>query len=305
MTEGRHAAYARRVQQDAQRCAETLLADNERLRKQVALLEGSRSDLERRLRDSQEGAAIAEALRALAASLEAEKLRLQQRVATLEAELEHARQGRATLERQLADVEAESRRAVDEYAEVQQRVNNLANLYVASYQLHETLDRQAVLAAIREIVVNLVGSEGFAVFELDSNNRDFVLADGVGIDALSFGPDQPATRRIAQLARAGEVVLAPPQDAQDGRPLVACVPLLVAGRVLGAIAVLHLLPHKPRLEPIDRELFDLLAAQAGTALYFTKLHQAALGRQTEPTSKALPQTHPDNGSDLERSTTQG
>ncbi len=295
MAEGRHAAYVRRVQQDAQRCAEALLADNERLRKQVALLENGRIDFERRLREAEDGATIAEALRALAASLEAETLRLRQRVADLEGELERTREGRATLERQLADTEADSRRAVEEYTEVQQRVANLANLYVASYQLHDTLDRYTVLGAIREIVVNLVGSEGFAVFEVGPDGRDFLLADGIGIDPPSFAPERPATRRIAQLARAGEVVVAPPQGTQDGPPLVACVPLMVAGQVTGAIAILHLLPHKPHLEPIDRELFDLLASQAGAALHFTRLHEAAQGRRGDATAMPVARVtpHPD------------
>lgn len=287
MAEGRHTAYVRRVQQDAQRCAEALLSENERLRKQVALLESDRRDFERRLREVEDGASLAEALRALAASLEAEKLRLQQRVADLEGELERTREGRHELERQLAEAEAESRRAVEEYSEVQARVANLANLYVASYQLHDTLDRHTVLAAIREIVVNLVGSEGFAVFEAGADGRDLLLADGMGIDPPSLAPGRPATERIARLARGGEVVMAPPQGTQDGAPLVACVPLMVAGRVTGAIAIFHLLPHKPRLEPIDRELFDLLSSQAGAALYFTQLHQAAQGRQEDATSRYL------------------
>ena len=140
MAEGRHAAYVRRVQQDAQRCAEALLADNERLRKQVALLENGRIDFERRLREAEDGATIAEALRALAASLEAETLRLRQRVADLEGSSSapaRVAPPRTTARRH----RSRQRRAVEEYTEVQQRVANLANLYVASYQLHDTLDR--------------------------------------------------------------------------------------------------------------------------------------------------------------------
>jgi hypothetical protein len=38
------------------------------------------------------------------------------------------------------------------------------------------------------------------------------------------------------------------------------------------IAIFRLLSHKLRIEDVDRELFELLAAQASVALYCTRLH---------------------------------
>src|ERR1051326_6404126 len=52
------------------------------------------------------------------------------------------------------------------YIDVEQQNTNLANLYVATYQLHGTLDRDRVLAAIKEVIINLIGSE-----ELRSEQR--------------------------------------------------------------------------------------------------------------------------------------
>ena len=72
MASDRHAASVRRLQEDAQRCGQTMQADNERLRSQVALLETTRDELERRIRKVEEAAKIADALRALGASLEAD-----------------------------------------------------------------------------------------------------------------------------------------------------------------------------------------------------------------------------------------
>ena len=68
---------------------------------------------------------------------------------------------------------------------------------------------------------------------------------------------------------------------------------MVAGQVTGAIAILHL--SKPHLEPIDRELFDLLASQAGAALHFTRLHEAAQGRRGDATAMPVARVtpHPD------------
>ena len=41
----------------------------------------------------------------------------------------------------------------------------------------------------------------------------------------------------------------------------------------GAIAVFRLLPQKAGLQPLDRDLLELLRAQAGLALYCTRLVQ--------------------------------
>jgi multidrug efflux pump subunit AcrA (membrane-fusion protein) len=279
MAEGRHGAYVRRVQEDAQRCSQGMLAENERLRTRVALLEASRDELERRLREADAAVRIADALRALAGSLEAEKLRLQQRLLDATTELDRFREDRAALERQLASAEAESRRAAQEYSEVEQRSANLANLYVAGYQLHDTLERAAVLAAIREIIVNLIGSEEFAVFELSRDGGMLSLAEWNGIDPEVFREVQVGSGQIGQVARAGEALVTQRESLTGDPPLTACVPLKVAGRVTGAIAIFRLLAHKPRLEAADHELLDLLASQAGTALYCTGLHEGAQNRQ--------------------------
>ena len=50
-------------------------------------------------------------------------------------------------------------------------------------------------------------------------------------------------------------------------PMTACVPLKIGSMVVGAIVVFRLLSHKPALERVDHELFELLAVHASTALY--------------------------------------
>jgi GAF domain-containing protein len=57
--------------------------------------------------------------------------------------------------------------------------------------------------------------------------------------------------------------------------MTACVPLVVDGRVTGAVAIFRLLEHKRGLEDVDSELFSLLGTQAATALYCTRLVSAA------------------------------
>jgi nitrate/nitrite-specific signal transduction histidine kinase len=53
-------------------------------------------------------------------------------------------------------VEEENRDFAKKYIEVEEENNNLANLYVASYQLHSTLDYEEVLRIVLEIIINLI-----------------------------------------------------------------------------------------------------------------------------------------------------
>jgi hypothetical protein len=278
MADERHGAYVRDVQEAAQRCGHELLAENERLRSQVARIEAQRLEAERRLREAAEGVRTAEALRALAENLEAEKLRFQQRLLEATAELDLLRRERAAFEEQLVRAEIENQHAADEYTRAEQRSANLANLYVASYQLHESLDRAAVLAAIREIIANLIGSEEFALLERRPDAGGLALTECCGIAperirdaALQAGP-------ISRVADTGEIFIAQPDGPTSDLPLTACIPLKTAGRVTGVIAIFRLLAHKAALAPIDHELFDLLATQAGTSLYCTRLHEVAESR---------------------------
>lgn len=157
--------------------------------------------------------------------------------------------------------------------EVEQHNSDLTNLYVASNRLHESLDRREVLAAIQEIVINLVGSEELAVFEVSEDGSSLELVDSFGVEKGKFDKIPLGSGSIGQVAAKGEPVLGG-ENASDGEQgLTACVPLMLGKQAVGAVAVFRLLPQKPGLQPLDRDLLDLLRAQAGLALYCTRLVQ--------------------------------
>jgi hypothetical protein len=165
-------------------------------------------------------------------------------------------------------------RAGQELAQLQQQAHSLANLYVASYSLHSTLDRGQLIAAIREIVANLIGSEEMALFRLDESRRRLLLEDSVGIDPARYR-ELPLDRGLVGLAvRTGQPLIAAAGDtrAPGEEELRAVIPLHVVDDVVGALAIFRLLPQKAALEDVDRELFDLLASQAGMALHCADLH---------------------------------
>lgn len=241
--------YPRRVQEDTRRLVQDLIND-------------------------------AEKARFLAATLRSEKLLLEERLLGVREELDRHKRESLRLERELAQIEAQNRRYSQEFADIELQHSNLAGLYVASYRLHETLSRPALLDVIQEIVANLIGSEELAVFELAPGGDRLVLASAYGIERGPWREVALDAGVIGRAARTGETwvtsglkdqALLPQEDR-----LTACIPLKLQGQVTGVIAIFRLLPQKPHIEEADHELFDLLAVHAGMALYATGLH-ARLG----------------------------
>ncbi len=276
MTRNDHGAYVRKVQEGTQSLAQDLLSEIERLQVLVAALEAEKSGLEDRTKELPEVARVNEALRALLANLEAEMNRLQEQAIGLRGENERHQKEQARLQAQLEAIRVESQRFSTRFVEVEQQNSNLANLYVASYRLHGTLDRKEVVATIQEIIANLVGSEEAALFELDEARQVLRLSASFGLAPESYQEVSLGFGLIGGAVRSGEIwTKAPGAPGGVGleAELTACIPLTLAGRVTGAIAIFRLLPQKAGLEEVDRELFELLATHAATALYCTQLHE--------------------------------
>lgn len=237
-------SYIERVREDTQRYAAELLKENERLRLAVVALQQETA----KLRD--------EAQRA--------KDELAQ-VTARESQLREA----------LVRVEEENRRFSSRYVEVEAENSNLANLYVASYRLHGTVDREEVLAVVQEIAANLIGSEEMAVFELSADGAALQLVASFGIDPAPYHRVTLDKGVIGRTAASGNTWVTGEQPVPDGveceRDLTACIPLKLGGTVTGAIALFRLLPQKSGIESLDRELFELLATHAATALYCSSL----------------------------------
>jgi putative methionine-R-sulfoxide reductase with GAF domain len=270
-----HEAYVRKVQEGASSFAQDLIGEVERLHVLVAALESEKAGLAERSRDVHEMLQANEALRALATSLEGEMNRLHEQSLTLRQENERYKKEQARLSAQLESIRAESQGYSSRYTEIEQQNSNLANLYVASYRLHGTLDRKEVVDTIQEIIANLVGSEEAGLFELNEDGARLDLVASFGLPPGSCPSVPLGSGLIGKAAQTGEIlVVEPGQAPADGieSRLTACVPLTLDGRVTGVIAIFGLLPQKAGIEAVDRELFDLLATHAATALYCTSLH---------------------------------
>jgi hypothetical protein len=172
----------------------------------------------------------------------------------------------------LRAVEAENRQFAERYVEIEEENNNLANLYVSSYQLHSTLALSEVLKIIIEIVINLIGAEVFAVYVQDerSGSLEAVAAEGMEIEV--FPKIEPGGGIIGQAVVSGETFCGETSGSQDWASPIACIPLRVQDRPIGAIAIYSLLEQKEVFTPLDHELFTLLAGHAATAIFAAQLY---------------------------------
>jgi len=239
-----YGAYVQKVRNDTNRWLAQLKGDNENLRRQVVALESERNRLQQ------------------------EKLRLLEQLVSVREELSTHLEEHTTLIRRLNEAELENQRTTEQFCSVEAQNTNLANLYVATYQLHGSIDRASVLAAIKEIIINLIGSEEFAIYERHDDALEMI--DWFGEKPSAFENVRPGDGIIGRVVTSGEPFVASEQERSTG--VTACVPLLVDGEVTGVIAVFRLLPQKDGMfESLDHELLDLLASQAGVALYCSGL----------------------------------
>ena len=242
--------YVRQVRESTQQYAKDLLAENEKLL-------------------------------ALALAVHTEKVQLEEQVETLRGQLDRYRLVERSLKDEMADVEGMRRELSSRYLEVEQSNSNLANLYVASYGVHSSLEREDVVPSIHEVLVNLVGTEDFAIVERSVEGGPFAVTSSMGVDPARSARLRLTEGRIAEALRGVTYVRdaeAPQAPTGDDDP-TACIPLTVGERVHGAIVVFRLLSHKPQLEAVDQELFDLLATHAASALYCCELHASVRARR--------------------------
>ena len=177
-----------------------------------------------------------------------------------------------TVRVRLSEVEEENHKFAERYLEVEEENNNLANLYVASYQLHSTLDLGEVLKIILEIVINLVGAEVFAVYLSDHEQGVLQVAAAEGASKEDFPSCSISEGVLGVALETSEPTCWQTEPSDDfSRPIV-CIPLTVQKRPVGAIAIYRLLQQKEGFSALDHELFTVLGGHAATALFAAKLY---------------------------------
>ncbi len=235
--------FVRKIQEDTRRYVESLLKETERLR-------------------------------LLVRSTEEEKERLHREVDELRGRLSRQEESQRTLQRELDSIQRESARFAEDFAIVEQQHNDLATLYIAGYRLGGTLDRDELVATIKEIATNLIGADQVAVYER-RDERSMKCIALSGFDGAAIQPIDLERDALGKLARRREPFLAGEGDrlekeAQEAG-VSACVPLWVGEELVGAVVVYRMLPQKKGWADVDHQLIDLLARQGAVALRCTSL----------------------------------
>jgi hypothetical protein len=219
-----------------------LMRENEQLRVQNLLLEKQKLEADQRLDASRLG-------------IENQQLK---------AELE-------LLNTRLADVEKKTQKFRRRYEDVEKYNMALSNVYIASNQLHSTLDFSSVVKTAEEILWNLIASPVYAIFLKNEKTGEMTLVGGAGIEGRFANDVLPIGEGMISQSIAEGVSLFIDGET-TGDPL-ACIPLRIEGRgVVGLITVYEIEQHKGGLSDLDKELFDLLASQTATAMFSSRTY---------------------------------
>ena len=242
---------------------EELMRENEKLRYRVVQLEEERRAL--LVRSDETPGSAQSTLRELVARIEA-----------LETE-------RQSLLHRFEGVSSGSQDQIARFHEIERENNNLANLYVASFQLHSTMDLREVTQIILEILLNFVGAKTFAIQLVDDEHGKLRTLAAEGIERGRVPEGEVGEGRIGEVIKSGhpyidgERLRVRADLSHLDRPVIV-VPLKIRERVVGVVIIWDLLSQKTALADVDYELFNLLAAHAASALQGAWLAAELKGR---------------------------
>ena len=181
--------------------------------------------------------------------------------------LQGARRVERRLREQTGQLLASAQGAAEKVLSTQRRLDHLTRMVVSMRRLLEAHDERDAIASVREIIVNLIGSEHFVVYGAGTTGDAWVPLVGMGRSfehALASGsaPDY-VNEWLGERGAA--------RDGADGgaiwdRGVVACVPLTLLDGLYGAIVIHQLLPHRASLDVDDEELLMLLGRIVPTAI---------------------------------------
>ncbi len=150
-------------------------------------------------------------------------------------------------------------------------IGSQAKVYAARMRLQKAVDQADALDAIREIAANLIGTEEIAVFKVDQRRSELWLYWSFGVDpnrhsVLEVGREPKlkhvlsSGKSLFRVGRSNENLL----STED--PVSALVPILVDGSPSAVVVLFRLFPHKLGIEPVDREICEVLSHCAGRAI---------------------------------------
>lgn len=227
---------------------EELMKDNERLQSRIATLEAENNRLRAHVASD---TAIRELLHKIE-ELESEK--------------------HALLQRTAVSTKTDERLAA-RHAAAEDELASLANLYVATSQLHSSANVRNVLRNIKELLAQFLGAAKFGVYLASEDGKDLVAVASEGQNFADIATLAVDDHVIGRAFTSGKLFYDVDNDVSKGtvEQPAAAVPLLIEGSPIGVIAVFGTLPQKTAFDDQDGELFRLLGTQAALALVSARL----------------------------------
>ncbi len=151
-----------------------------------------------------------------------------------------------------------------------QDLGSQAKVYAARMRLQKAIDQADALDAIREIAANLIGTEEVAVFKVDKKRAELWLYWSFGVD-----PNKHSVLEVSREPKLKQVLSGKPvfrlrlsneNLLSTDDPVSALVPIFLDRSPCAVIVLFRLFPHKPGIEPVDREICDVLSNCAGRAI---------------------------------------
>lgn len=168
----------------------------------------------------------------------------------------------------VTELETERHSLLQELGELYEQHDRLMSLYIASDQLHSSLDPEIVTRTIAEVTINFLGAESFGLILRD-------LESGVCSVAINEGAQEYLPDSGSEYT-GGDVAVEACLNGADAvelaaSPAMVVAPLKMEGRSVGALVVYKLFDQKAGLTDVDKDLLDMLGAHSATALFSARI----------------------------------
>jgi putative methionine-R-sulfoxide reductase with GAF domain len=197
-------------------------------------------------------------------------------VRELLAKIERLEGEKEVLLHRFREVEASSSGFTERFQEIETELGNLANLLVASRQLHASLSPRGVMRRVKEVLAQLVGAERYAIYFVNGDGTELVPIASEGISGEDLVNRPTHGSLLGDVFRSGRSIILddvdPSHGTLEGPPAV--FPLTVDEKTVGVVAVYSTLAQKTRFDTVDYELFNLLGSQAAWAIVSATLFAA-------------------------------
>jgi hypothetical protein len=167
---------------------------------------------------------------------------------------------RTRLDELLAEARRSAHALADELEQVGDQHDLIANLFVGVTQLHASLKLGDIVPALAETLINLIGTEDFALFVRDAPSGRFEKLWSTGKKAAELGAFAVGQGPLGRAVASGEIAY--------GGGSVATIPLAgsLQPGVFAAVVICTLVAHKPALTARDHQLLATFADHGARAL---------------------------------------